>query len=436
MKLIKADYVIVGSGPGGASIARELSALGKDVVIVEKGMRHKISKSKLRSYRMYDKWAVFSRSKEGVIIDRAITLGGCSVVFSGNSFDPPARLSEEIGIDLSDAADEIKREIGIKPFSPAFSDSWTGIRRMRSAAADLGVNLKPQEKFINEEKCRNVCDGCMTGCRNRAKWTAREWIDEAVANGARLVTQADVKEVLFVGNTARGILASTPSGDLAVKSNHVVLSAGGIGTAVILQQSGIETAGKKFFMDPMNVVWGFTDAPIVEKSEMTFSFAADDMADEKGFILGNVSGKGAWVAQLVRPGTGWKALGKYGKWDRMIGMFTKVADDAVGRVSADGKMSKPLTEADRRKTHEATALAKQILIGAGVNPRSILVSENIGGHPGGTAAAGEVVDSCFQVKGRKNLFVCDASVFPRSPGRPPTLTILALGRHIARNVLI
>ena len=435
MKRIDADYVIAGSGPGGASVAKVLAASGKKVIILEKGKRHKITASRINSYSMYDKWAVFSRSKEGVIIDRAITLGGCSVVFSGNSFNPPAWLTEAIGIDLTETVEEIKKEIGIRPFSEKFISPWKGIRRLRESADSIGIDLKPQEKFIREEKCRNICDGCMTGCRNNAKWTAREWVDAAVQNGAEVITEAEVSGILISDNRAAGLTAKTPEGDIQVRADRIILAAGGIGTAVILQRSGIKAAGNKFFMDPMNVLWGVSKEPIVSGSEMTFSYAADSMADEKGFILGNVSGKGAWVSQLMRPRTGWKAIKSHGRWNHMIGMFTKVADDPVGRVFANGKMSKVLTNDDNRKSREATEMAKEIMIGAGVIPESILVAENIGGHPGGTAAIGEVVDESFNVRGVENLYVCDASLFPRSPGRPPTLMILALGRYFARKLI-
>ena len=435
MKSISTDYLIVGSGPGGASVAKELALKGKDIVILEKGKRHKITKSKINSYSMYDKWAVFSRSKEGVIIDRAITVGGCSVVFSGNSFDPPDWLEEEIGIDLIPVARQIKKEIGIKPFSSEFTEPWIGIKRLRESADSLGVSLKPQDKFINEELCRNVCDGCMSGCRNHAKWTTREWIDDAVSNGAKIITKADVTKIIIESGKATGVLAKTDSGDLVVTAKNVIIAAGGIGTGILLQQSGIENAGGNFYMDPMNVLWGMTKEPIVEQSEMTFSYAVEEMADEKGFILGNVSGKAAWATMLMRPKKGWRAYTQFGKWNKMIGMFTKIADSPEGRVYPDGKMSKPLSVEDKGKNEAATKMAKEILIGAGVIPESILVAENIGGHPGGTAAMGNIVDEHFQVKGTKNLFVCDASVFPKSPGRPPTLMILALGRYFARNVL-
>ncbi len=434
MKTIETDHVIVGSGPGGAGVALELARAGRKAIILEKGRRHPITDGKINSYRMYDKWAVFSRSEEGVIIDRAITLGGCSVVFSGNSFDPPGWLEEEMGLNLAPYADEVKEEIGIKPFTEDFTEPWVGARRMREAALDLGVDMKPQDKFIRQESCRNVCDGCMTGCRNGAKWTAREWIDEAVKLGVEVITEADVKKVVIENGKAAGVVAETPGGRIMVKGDKVIVSAGGIGTGVLLQKSGLEEAGGNFYMDPMNVLFGMTDEPYNDKSEMTFSYATNDTADERGYIIGNVGGKGAWLSQLFRAKTFLKAMRSAGKWDRMMGTFIKIADSAEGRVEADGRMKKPFNGEDRRRAGEATELARKIMIKAGVRPETILVAENIGGHPGGTAAMGKIVDSNLEVMGVRDLFVCDAGVFPRSPGRPPTLMILALARKFGREL--
>ena len=56
-----------------------------------------------------------------------------------------------------------------------------------------------------------------------------------------------------------------------------------------------------------------------------------------------------------------------------------------------------------------------------------------GAHPGGSAAIGEVVDVNLETSIR-GLFVCDASVLPKSPGKPPILTILALSKRLAEYI--
>jgi len=44
------------------------------------------------------------------------------------------------------------------------------------------------------------------------------------------------------------------------------------------------------------------------------------------------------------------------------------------------------------------------------------------------------VDNGLQSLAVKNLYVCDASVFPRSPGRPPTLTLIDLAKWLAKRM--
>jgi choline dehydrogenase-like flavoprotein len=74
------------------------------------------------------------------------------------------------------------------------------------------------------------------------------------------------------------------------------------------------------------------------------------------------------------------------------------------------------------------------MVKAGVVPETISVAKGIGGHPGGTAAIGRVVDRNLQTK-VKNLYVCDNSVMPRSGGIPPVLTLIALAKQTARTIL-
>ena len=55
----------------------------------------------------------------------------------------------------------------------------------------------------------------------------------------------------------------------------------------------------------------------------------------------------------------------------------------------------------------------------------------VGGHSGGTAAIGELVNNNLQPE-VNNLFADDASALPTAPGLPPILTIVALAKRLAK----
>jgi choline dehydrogenase-like flavoprotein len=117
----------------------------------------------------------------------------------------------------------------------------------------------------------------------------------------------------------------------------------------------------------------------------------------------------------------------------LLGLLIKAVDESVGRIYPDGTFSKPVTDKDRKRLNEGFSISKEILIKAGADSKSIRASKIYGSHPGGTAAIGRVVDKDLQAKA-DNLFVCDGSVLPTSPGMPPILTIAALAKRLARTL--
>jgi choline dehydrogenase-like flavoprotein len=117
----------------------------------------------------------------------------------------------------------------------------------------------------------------------------------------------------------------------------------------------------------------------------------------------------------------------------LVGIMTKIRDDEIGEVYPDGSVSKAVTESDWEKLREGILLSKQILRTMGVREKNIFTSRVQGAHPGGTAAIGNVVDNNLQTE-TKNLYVCDASVLPRSPGLPPILTLVALAKRLGKHL--
>lgn len=428
MKKVETEIVVVGTGPGGATVARELALRKHKVIMLEKGGWNNRLIGRVVSMGRITR---LEKSREGGIMGRGITVGGSSVVFNGNAFDPPTWLKDELGIDITKQVEEAKREAGVALLPEDFYKNWRATQRLVNAAGELNIILNPQPKFILAEKCDPHCDDCMFGCKRGGKWTARKFVFDALASGATIFEKHEAKKVLIKGGKAVGVKVEGKSEIEEVRAEKVILSAGGIGTPLILQRSGIE-AGKGFFIDPMNVVLGIGKEKGTWR-EMTFAYATDELAEREGFLVGTVGAFIVWGAQLARHRS-LRSLIKAVNMPKIMGLFTKIGDSAGGKINSDGTVEKPYTEEDREKFRRGTEICKKVLIRAGAKPESIMVAENIGGHPGGTAAVGDVVDKNLQVFGAGNLYVCDASVFPRSPARPPTLTLIALAKKLVGTI--
>ena len=429
MSRLEADVVVAGSGPGGATVARELAGQGRDVVLLERGTWNQWAVGRYAALFTINK---LIRPKGGGLMSRGITVGGSSVVFNGNAYDPPAWLNTELGIDLSEEARQTKAELNIAPLPEAFTRNWACTRRLVKAAKELGIEMVPQQKFVNPDKCHPGCDDCMLGCRRQAKWTARDYVREAESKGARVLTGSTVKKVIIENGSATGVIIDSPHGK-EIRANKIVISAGGIGTPAILLRSGIQNAGQGFFIDPMNVVYA-VGKDLGPKNEMTFCYASEQFVESDGFLVGTLGALPIFGNKLLRLARSCGTIAFGNKLPRVMGMFTKIGDSPGGNINIRERITKPYLPEDEARFKKGTEACKKILLQAGADPDTFIVEHNIGGHPGGTAAIGRVVDNTLETFGAKNLFVCDASVFPRSPGRPPTLTIIALARHLAKTL--
>lgn len=429
MVRVETEVVVAGSGPGGATVARELARRGRKVVLLERGSWNDWAVGRYASLATINKLV---RPRGGGLMARGITVGGSSVVFNGNAYDPPQWLNTELGIDLSEETRQTKEELNIAPMPEAFYKNWQCTHRLVQAAGELGITLAPQQKFVNPAKCDPACDDCMLGCRRQAKWTARNYVQDAEAHGAKVFTGALVKKVIVENGAARGVTVASPHVD-EVRAEKVVIAAGGIGTPAILLRSGIKNAGQGFFIDPMNVVYAI-GRDLGPKNEMTFCFASEQFVESEGFLVGTIGALPIVKNKIQRTVRSLGLTAVSGKLPRIMGMFTKIGDSPGGSISIKERITKPYLPEDERRFARGTEVCRQIMIKAGADPDTFMVDHNVGGHPGGTAAIGRVVDNTLEAFAAGNLFVCDASVFPRSPGRPPTLTIIALAKHLAKRL--
>lgn len=115
--------------------------------------------------------------------------------------------------------------------------------------------------------------------------------------------------------------------------------------------------------------------------------------------------------------------------------MVKIGDENQGEVRNDGNLVKYLTKKDFRTLSDGVQVALEILEEAGVKPSSIVSTNPRGAHPGGTARIGGFVRAPELETEIEGLFIADASLLPESTGGPPILTIMALAKRIARNML-
>jgi choline dehydrogenase-like flavoprotein len=424
-----ADVVVVGSGPGGATVTRELSKVGKKVILCEAGKYYSTLGKFYSPGMMLDKGGM-TFSEEGLMLNIGKTVGGQSMVFAATAFKPPQWLKDKYGIDLQEEIDELYAEVPIQPLPDALIGR--GARLLMESAQALGMDWLPADKFIRPQKCLPNCGGCSLGCTTGAKWTAREFIEAAKQIGAELLPETTAERVLTHGGKAVGVEANGPAGKVIIKADKVVLSAGGTVTPVILQRSGLEAVGEGFMVDPVLMVWGIGPA---YGNMHDIPLTAGIHLGEEGILLMDISFPLmlAFGFLAYSGANGLAYMRKALQYNKLLGVMVKVKDEFHGRITADGTISKPLNEDVMQKIKKGVGHAEAILGKAGVKRKDIFAGKPLGGHPGGTVRLGVHLDTNCQTE-ITNCYCVDNSIIPEPWGQPPTVTIMAMAKRLAKHL--
>ena len=393
------NVIVVGLGAGGGTITRELASKGIDVTLIEKGPFTKIG----NAYEHYDNADV------GVELLQTSCIGGTTTVTAGNAVRSCQEYLKNMGIDLEDDFNEIEDEMGVTTLPD--THFGTGTKIIMDKAESLGFKTQKMPKFIDPKTCK-PCGKCAFGCPRNSKWTSNEYVNEAIDHGARIVDNTEITGLITVNGEIKGV----KSYDKEFLADIVVLSAGGIETPKILRKAGID-AGNNLFVDTFVTVGGvLKDIKFKNEVQMNALIELDDL-----------------IMAPHYSGMLYSKLEKYcASEDDIIGIMIKIADEGSGRVRED-HVEKYSTAKDVSLLAKGSAAAGAILKEAGVDPNTFTSTIARGAHPGGTAAIGDVVDKNLETE-ISRLFVADASVFPKAPGAPPVLTIVALARRLGRYI--
>ncbi|MGO4382082.1 GMC family oxidoreductase N-terminal domain-containing protein [Pseudoduganella sp. RAF53_2] len=415
------DVIIVGSGPGGASVARETSRRGMRVLVLERGSAAPVSGTLTQMASMAaipGKGAFLHR--DASLLVRGLTVGGSSTLNFATASTPPLARFDALGIDLAPALAEWRAELPISPLP----DNLIGplATRIMQGAQAAGLPWLKLDKMIRPQICRTGCWRCVYGCPYGAKWTARDLLDEALSYGAQLQDKALVTRVLTQNGRAVG-LEFTRNGKMhAARANKLVLASGGIGSPRLLHRSGLGPRNVPFFSDPVIAVMGSAN-DISGGAEVPM--AAGMALPEHGLTISDLTlPKPMYQAFAMQMGR----LDRLLMHQRTLSVMVKIRDEAGGGVGPRWA-NKTLSLPDRRKFNEGIAIARRVLKAAGA--KHIFKSWHFAAHPGGTIPTGAGVDTSLQTP-TLGLYVCDASVLPAPWGLPPTLTLLCLGKRLGQ----
>jgi choline dehydrogenase-like flavoprotein len=429
----EADVIVVGSGAGGATIARELSRKGFDVLMIEKGRNHRRLLGTHAGAALMSDQMGMRTSLEGVGCVRGITTGG-STMFTCGTYRAPAAFIGQMGIDLDEYVEETRRDLGVGKMPERFIAGSSVM--LMEAAARRGYSWEVFEKFINPDLCREECSNCMLGCRYGAKWTARNFVQQALDNGATLMQPLTVDSVLHENGRASGVQAWRGRELVTFHAPLVILAAGGMASAPILNRSGIWSAGRGIFLDPLVLVGGVyrgSASLAGTKYNPPMTVGSWEFYESEGFMLAPLIDP--WMMFIMQQGQV-SASGAFGvlHYPNWMSIMTKVKDDRAGEIFLNEAFSKPLTDADRRKLDRGAEISREILIEAGCNPRSIVRGPIRGAHPGGSCPIGSVVDTNLKTE-IDGLYVSDASVFPEALGTPVVATVVSMSKRLARHLV-
>ena len=473
MKQYDCEYLVVGSGPGGASTAALLAEAGKDVLIVEEGRKLHVDSSPDHSLQqMEEKWrsggltAALGNPKVTYVEGRCV--GGASESNAGLYHPPIPDVVQgwtdqyqirDFGPDeLAPHLDAVVETIGVSKRPNGYSPASD---RLAEGADALGWRWTEIERFWRYTTSE---DGSTTGHRRSMSETM---IPRALNAGARLMSQVRVRHLVRNGRRALHAIAdqSDDSGSSTIQINfqRVVVCAGAVQTPLILRNSGWKgPIGNELTLNPMvRIVARFPEVvnrpsfgvPVVQIEEFKPAMTLGCSYSAPPHLAMWLEGAPSAVRKSLED------------WERLAVFYVKVCGAGRGSVRqmpilgdalvryrthkddfaamSEGlyRLSTALFAAGATEVHSplpgAPALHSaqdcESLRGV-LNPRNASLSAI---HLHSTVRMGEDTDRCGadshgKLHAADNVWVNDSSLLPTSPGVNPQGTILAVAR---RNVL-
>ncbi len=476
---LECEVVVVGTGAGGAVVAKELAERGVAVLLLEEGeyfqRKDFVRRSMPATRRLYKQGGLTGVVGNCVIpIPLGRSVGGSTTINTGTCLRAPdwilERWQSEHGLTdftpehLGQFYDKVESTLEVGPASEKANGAPAKV--VAEGCDALGWSHFPVP--------RNApgCDGqgvCQWGCPTEAKRSMNvSYVPMALERGAQLVTGLKVDRILVQGGRAVGVSGHAVANGktLRVRARGVVLACGSMATPALLLKNklanGSGQVGKNLTIHPATGVSALFDRDIRGFAAVPQGHGVDQFHKDGILILG--AGAPLDMGANMFPYVGDRYMDLMQRYGRVASYGVMVEDGPNGRiVLGPGGVPVPLYRLgkhERRLLARGSAAVARIFRAAGArqifteikgheelstledierlerscpSPLDIIM---IAFHPLGTCRMGvdpekSVVDSYHETHDVPGLYIVDGSVVPTSIAVNTQLTIMALATRAA-----